>query len=88
MNQKYESLASFDAQMEQTGQKPVYLGHIVSVKPNVVLVKIEDNIIGALADKDFKKFKSAPLKVSDELRVKIEKIDITKRRMTLNMVTS
>lgn len=88
MNQKYESLASFDAQMEQTGQKPVYLGHIVSVKPNVVLVKIEDNIIGALADKDFKKFKSAPLKVSDELRVKIEKIDISKRRMTLNMVTS
>lgn len=87
MNQKYESLASYDAQMEQTGQKPIYLGHIVSVKPNVVLVKIEDNIIGALADKDFKKFKTAPLKVSDELRVKIEKIDISKRRMTLNMVS-
>lgn len=87
MNQKYETLASYEAEMEQTGQKPIYLGHIVSVKPNVVLVKIEDNIIGALADKDFKKFKTAPLKVTDELRVKIERIDITKRRMTLNMVS-
>lgn len=87
MNQKYETLASYEAEMEQTGQKPIYLGHIVSVKPNVVLVKIEDNIIGALADKDFKKFKTAPLKVTDELRVKIEKIDISKRRMTLNMVS-
>ena len=74
--------------MEQNGQKPVYLGLIVSVKPNVVLVKIENNIIGALAEKDFKKFKSEPLKVSDELRVKIEKIDVDKRRMTLNMITS
>jgi ribosomal protein S1 len=64
----------------------VYLGHIISVKPNVVLVKIEDDIIGALSEKDFKKFKTAPLKVSDELRVKIEKIDVDKRRMTLNMV--
>jgi ribosomal protein S1 len=88
MNKKYESLASFDAEMEETGQKPIYLGHIVSVKPNVVLVKIEDNIIGALAEKDFKKFKTAPLKVSDELRVKIEKIDISKRRMTLNVVNN
>jgi small subunit ribosomal protein S1 len=88
MNQKYESLASYEAEMEQNGQKPIYLGHIVSVKPNVVLVKIENNIIGALADKDFKKFKSEPLKVSDELRVKIEKIDVDKRRMTLNMITS
>lgn len=87
MNQKYETLASYEAEMEQTGQKPIYLGHIVSVKPNVVLVKIEDNIIGALADKDFKKFKTAPLKVTEELRVKIEKIDISKRRMTLNMVS-
>lgn len=86
MNQKYETLASYEAKMEETGQKPVYLGHIVSVKPNVVLVKIEDNIIGALADKDFKKFKTAPLKVTEELRVKIEKIDISKRRMTLNVV--
>ena len=88
MNQKYESLASYEAEMEQTGKKPIYLGHIVSVKPNVVLVKIEDNLIGALADKDFKKFKIAPLKVTDELRVKIEKIDISKRRMTLNVVTA
>ena len=87
MNQKYENLATYDAEMEQTGQKPVYLGHIISVRPNVVLVKIEDDIIGALAEKDFKKFKSAPMKVSDELRVKIEKIDVDKRRMTLNMVT-
>jgi ribosomal protein S1 len=87
MNQKYETLASYEAEMEQTGKKPIYLGHIVSVKPNVVLVKIEDNIIGALADKDFKKFKTAPLKVTEELRVKIEKIDISKRRMTLNMVS-
>ena len=88
MNQKYESLATYEAEMEQNGQKPVYLGLIVSVKPNVVLVKIENNIIGALAEKDFKKFKSEPLKVSDELRVKIEKIDVDKRRMTLNMITS
>jgi ribosomal protein S1 len=88
MNQKYESLASYEAQMEENGQKPIYLGHIISVKPNVVLVKIEDNIIGALAEKDFKKFKTAPMKVSDELRVKIEKIDISKRRMTLNVVTA
>ena len=87
MNQKYENLATYDAEMEQTGQKPVYLGHIISVRPNVVLVKIEDDIIGALAERDFKKFKSAPMKVSDELRVKIEKIDVDKRRMTLNMVT-
>ncbi len=86
MNQKYENLATYDSEMEQTGQKPVYLGHIISVKPNVVLVKIEDDIIGALSEKDFKKFKTAPLKVSDELRVKIEKIDVDKRRMTLNMV--
>ena len=87
MNKKYETLASYDAEMEQTGKKPIYLGHIVSVKPNVVLVKIEDNIIGALADKDFRKFKASPLKVSDELRVKIEKIDIDKRRMILNVIT-
>ena len=87
MNQKYETLASYEAEMEQTGKKPIYLGHVVSVKPNVVLVKIEDNIIGALADKDFKKFKTAPLKVTDELRVKIERIDISKRRMTFNMVS-
>lgn len=88
MNQKYETLASYDAEMEQTGNKPIYLGHIVSVKPNVVLVKIEDDIIGALADKDFKRFKASPLKVSDELRVKIEKIDVDRRRMTLNMITA
>lgn len=87
MNKKYETLATYDAEMEQTGQKPVYLGHVVSVKPNVVLVKIEDNIIGALADKDFRKFKASPLKVSDELRVKIERIDVDRRRMTLNMIT-
>jgi ribosomal protein S1 len=74
--------------MEENGQKPIYLGHVVSVKPNIVLVSIEDNIVGALADKDFKKFKNQPLKVSDELRVKIEKIDVSKRRMTLNMISS
>ena len=88
MNKKYKTLATYDAEMEQTGQKPIYLGHIVSVKPNVVLVKIEDNIIGALADKDFRRFKASPLKVSDELRVKIEKIDVDRRRMTLNMITA
>jgi ribosomal protein S1 len=88
MNQKYENLATYDSEMEQTGQKPIYLGHVVSVKPNVVLVKIEEDIIGALAEKDFKKFKTSPLKVSDEMRVKIERIDVDKRRMTLNMVTA
>lgn len=88
VNQKYETLASYEAKMEENGEKPVYLGQIVSVKPNIVLVSIEDNIIGALADKDFKKFKNQPLKVSDELRVKIEKIDIDKRRMTLNMIST
>ncbi len=86
MNQVYEHLASYEAEMESAGQKPIYLGHIVSVKPNVVLVKIEDNIIGALADRDFKKLKNSQLKVSDELRVKIEKIDVDKRRMTFNIV--
>ncbi len=49
-------------------------------------LKIEDNIIGALADRDFKKLKNSQLKVSDELRVKIEKIDVDKRRMTFNIV--
>lgn len=88
MNQVYETIANYEAEMESSGQKPIYLGHIVSVKPNVVLVKIEDNVIGALADKDFKKVKNGPLKVSDELRVKIEKIDIDKRRMTFNIVAN